>query len=174
MNKIFCSISFVLCRLDKRMLTLLLLFGNNFILYGQHSILVVGSDSLSLTGSISFSIGQIDYISTENSSIIISEGIQQPFEIYIKSMLDENDKKSLVQVYPNPTNNFIEIGLNEASGIIASYKFFDINGKQLQEDNIFNNQSSISLAQFSNGLYFLKVFNDERQEIKVFKIIKNQ
>jgi len=58
-------------------------------------------------------------------------------------------------IYPNPTNNFIEIktGLEYISATII-----DVTGKTIKT---INPQSKIDISNLSNGVYFIKVFSNE-------------
>ena len=50
-------------------------------MYAQQGFVSVGGDTNNSYGSVSFSVGQLDYNFFGNASNLITEGLQQPFEI---------------------------------------------------------------------------------------------
>jgi hypothetical protein len=53
----------------------------SFILYAQQGFVAVGGDIKNGNGSVSLSVGQLDYNSYGNASYLIIEGLQQPSEV---------------------------------------------------------------------------------------------
>jgi len=77
---------------------------------------------------------------------------------------------SEISIFPNPTNNFINIDLKEISKDIV-LTINDISG-QIMLSRVFSNQRYIqfSLKSFSDGIYFIKVKADDKEAfIKVIK-----
>ncbi len=69
---------------------------------------------------------------------------------------------------PNPTNGIVEI--NGVDTIRFSAELIDVTGKiRITESN---NQSQIDISAFQNGIYFLKIKNNQTNEITVKKILK--
>lgn len=75
-----------------------------------------------------------------------------------------------VVIYPNPTNNKINIeNVNKESSI----KIFNQSGTLVEEVNLSGKDDfSISVQGLKNGVYFLKVIQDNRV-VKIEKFIKN-
>jgi uncharacterized Ntn-hydrolase superfamily protein len=75
----------------------------------------------------------------------------------------EISQKKFVEIYPNPTNDFITIGNVEESNKI---ELFSLNGKFLETVKT----NTISLRNYPQGIYILKVtFEDRVEEMKVVK-----
>ena len=73
-----------------------------------------------------------------------------------------------ISVSPNPTNGIVEI--NGVDTIRFSVELIDVTGKiRITESN---NQSQIDISTFQNGIYFLKIKNNQTNEITVKKIVK--
>ena len=92
---------------------------------------------------------------------------------YIKSFFDDctqslylNDKfKKKIKVFPNPTNENINITLREFNGNIQT-EVFDIIGNRIK----VTNKTNLSLRDYSKGIYLLKVaYGYGVEEIKVIK-----
>ena len=70
---------------------------------------------------------------------------------------------NLVNVYPNPSSDFIKItGLSR----IENFKIYSSSGKVIERGSI-SNKSIINIENLSKGLYFLKL--NDRNSIKFLK-----
>ncbi len=108
---------------------------------------------------------------TTNYDFNASEKIWQFFAKYdINGKINSTDINKIepnqtFNLYPNPTNGQLNI-LSDTK--IEKLEIFDINGRILRE---FNNSSSIVISELENGIYWLKVYSEGKNEVK--KIIKN-
>ena len=76
-----------------------------------------------------------------------------------------NEKKSLVNIQPNPTNENITISIEKFNGNIQT-EVYDLIGNRLQTTN----ETTISLQDCARGIYLLKVaYENKLQEVKVTK-----
>jgi hypothetical protein len=139
-------------------------------LNAQEAVTASGGNASGSGGSISYTVGQVVYTSSNSSSGSISQGVQQPYEISVISGIENLQGITLI-AYPNPTTNNLTLNIEnkEEKQFVAS--LFDINEKLLSKQVITNNETTIPMEQFSVSTYFLKVF-DGKKEIKTFKIIK--
>lgn len=71
----------------------------------------------------------------------------------------DNKKKSLI-IYPNPTNNIINIKGVLATGKDTTIKLFNQNGKQVFFKQVNLNEQQVSLPYLSDGVYFISLLND--------------
>ncbi|MDF1673447.1 MAG: T9SS type A sorting domain-containing protein [Vicingaceae bacterium] len=84
--------------------------------------------------------------------------------------IDENIESMGVNIYPNPTNNIINISLDNFSAN-TKLTLTSIDGKVVyQQNNISKNIASVDLSNNSKGIYFLKV--EANNQYKVYKVIK--
>lgn len=75
-----------------------------------------------------------------------------------------NTEKVSAKIYPNPSHNYLKVsGLTEVTG----YTIYNILGKQLASGITANNQN-INIQNLSNGIYLLKLTNNE-----ALRFIKN-
>lgn len=151
---------------------LTLLFTNTF---AQQSINASGSSVQTSGGSVSYSVGQIDYHTINSASGTISQGVQQPFEIFEIGISENNNICISAKLFPNPTTDYLQLQINfndkqELNEI--SYLLLDINGKVLSKEIIIEEQSIITMAHFAVGTYFLNIVS-KNSILKSFKIIKN-
>lgn len=88
-------------------------------------------------------------------SVVICAGLT------FNSIFEENPK-----IYPNPTSSQLSIELNEFSVVII----FDLHGKKVYQEELNRGIQEISLKNFSNGIYFMKVSTSSGQ--KTLKLVK--
>ena len=81
--------------------------------------------------------------------------------------IDENKLDSNFSVYPNPTNNLITI---EAHTTISKFELFDIQGRSIISKTPNVSTTTISLENYSCGVYLLKVTTERGTSIE--KIVK--
>jgi len=114
-------------------------------------------------------------ICTTNDLLVIGapkEGIIQSGKTYttpLSTLSVKNLEKSLSFLYPNPTTDKLFIQ-NKAIIPIQKIEVYSITGKLLLEKN--NDLESISLANLSNGIYFLKLIAVDKS-VQTLKVIKN-
>lgn len=140
-------------------------------LVAQQNPVPSGGDAIGTGGFFSYSLGQIDYITSAGSLGIITEGLQQPYEILILSGKEETGIN--LSVYPNPTTDFVVLTVENANTQNMTYMLYDLLGKVIEKKKLNGSQTSISMVTLANDIYFIKVLNHDN-ELKIFKIIKNK
>ena len=144
----------------------------SFLTYSQQNTVTTGSDASTTDGSISYSIGQIDYISSSNANTFINQGVQQPFEIVTLSGNEIKDIQISAEVYPNPSVNHLIISLQNYNYENLYYRLFDIRGREIIGDKIANSETIVNMQPYASAAYILKLVENNK-EIKTFKILKN-
>jgi hypothetical protein len=139
----------------------------------QYAVNVSGAYIVSNNGSVSFSVGQVACKTLSDTRGSVSEGVQQPFEIFISQAIKEAKGINLsVMVYPNPITDYLTLKIDEFDISNLYYQLFDINGVLLQNVKIIGNQTIIPMSNFVPAIYIVKVIHGKK-EVKMFKIIKN-
>ena len=141
--------------------------------YAQNNTITTGADAANTNGSISYSIGQIDYVSSGNASTFINQGLQQPYEIFTLSGNEILDITISAQAYPNPTVNNLIISLQNYNYENLTYKLFDIRGREIIDGTISNSETIVNMQPYASATYILKLSN-KNKEIKSFKILKKE
>ena len=72
----------------------------------------------------------------------------------------ENDKEKSLIVYPNPSTGIFNLGLNQIKSIV-SIEIYNVYGKLINLTQ--TSESSIDISSQPNGVYFLKLFTDNKQ-----------
>jgi hypothetical protein len=144
-------------------------------LLAQETITTAGGNASGSGGTSSFTLGQIFYHTHESASGSVAEGVQQPYEIYvITSVEDVADFSLSMKAFPNPVINRLQLVVDEMvdfSLIGYHFRLLDNQGRTLQSDRIVNHHTEIDMSQLPPAVYFVRVM-DSRRELKTFKVIK--
>ena len=152
-------------------LTTSCLFLGAFV-FGQTSTNASSGGTSNASGSISYSIGQVTYQSTSNTSGSVSQGVQYAFEISTLS-LEENALHLSLIAYPNPTQELLNLRVGNYNKENLAYKLVDLEGKVISEASMHSEETTIDMKQLPVATYFVEV-NNEGKKVQTFKIIKNQ
>ena len=134
---------------------------------GQQNAVSAGGDATGTGGSVSYSIGQVDYINSSGSNGNSNEGVQQPYEFFQEVGLEE--EIIISAVYPNPTTDIIQIEFENAAQ--RELELFDQNGKLVLNSTCSDSNTSLDLSALAKGSYMLSVHRD--QKTKTIKLIKH-
>jgi hypothetical protein len=138
----------------------------------QQGTVAAGGDASGVDGSVSYSIGQVDYITAEGTGGTITQGLQQPFEIIVVTGIDNAEINLSATVYPNPTVDLVTLNVTETSTEDMTFILCDVQGKLIRNEKLSGSQTVISMAELKKATYLIKVLNNNK-EVKIFKIIKN-
>lgn len=133
----------------------------------QQSTVASGGNAAGAGGTVSYSVGQISYKSP--AGVLISDGVQQPYEIVT---LGKDDlPEVLLSVFPNPVSNILTLKNTDPANQLLTYALSDISGKVLLEASPFSGAASLTMEAYPSGVYLLQICSSEKK-IKTFKIIK--
>lgn len=136
----------------------------------QQNTVSAGGNGQSAAGSISYSVGQVAYISASGSNGNINQGVQQTYDIGVITGIEHTDVEATV--FPNPTAGNIQLEIKESNPQNFEYLLFDVSGKLLLSSPTVNTLNSISLDGMSSGIYTLAVHKNGLL-YKSFRIIRN-
>lgn len=78
-----------------------------------------------------------------------------------------------LSVYPNPSNGFSVIQIDNASENLVAYEIYTLSGQQVQNGNLVlndNGTGNINYQTLPKGVYILKLYADgQEQSLKLFK-----
>ena len=139
----------------------------------QNVILTTGGEASGSGGTVSYSVGQVSYAIHTGTGGSVSEGVQQPYETYEETGIDEAfGIELLVTAYPNPTRDVLTLKVESYEIENLHYQLFDMNARLVESNKITGIETGINMANLAPSTYFLKVI-DGKKEVKTFKIIKN-
>lgn len=104
----------------------------------------------------------------ESNSGEVKIHIQRTDVIFTKS----NDNIiSQVNLFPNPAQDYLELnGLQNTNSLL---EIMELNGKIVYSKNIFGSVHQVDLSGFINGIYIVKISNNNNQVLKKLIVNKN-
>ena len=146
-------------------------------LRAQQAITSFGGDATSVTGSLSYSGGEIAVktayapaVTVVNVTESFSEGVQQPITARDAQYQGIDALAVGVAVYPNPTADNITLECDQPMQL--SYTLYNANGQILSHGNYQGGQQVIDLQQLAAGTYMLHVATPDQTKKNIYKIIK--
>ncbi len=141
-------------------------------LCAQQTIPCGGGDIIGDNGSVSYTVGQIAFLTYTNSDMIFTEGTQQPWEIFaINGSFTRHWIDLKCAAHPNPASDVLYLTLNTSIPEDLSYILCDIKGSVLQKKSIFEQNTILNLSPYKSSNYILRI-QIKNQDIQVFKIVK--
>ncbi|NNC50527.1 MAG: T9SS type A sorting domain-containing protein [Flaviramulus sp.] len=141
------------------------------LIYSQETIPTSGGEATGSGGTSNYSVGQLVY-TTNSGSGTVTQGVQQSFEVLTLSSPELTTVNISAVTYPNPTSDYIILNISDSTLSNLSYNLYDVSGKLISNGNITNSETLIKMLSLDSAVYLLKV-NQNNQELKSFKIIKN-
>ena len=139
-------------------------------LFAQEAVVTAGNDFTNNSGSLSYTLGQVVYTTNTGSDGTVSEGVQQAYEIFTLNVEDHILKPSMT-VYPNPTEDIVNLSIETLNGDSLSYKLFDLKGRLLKQGKLTENFTPINVQDLSSASYIMQISKNHKS-LKSFKIIK--
>jgi hypothetical protein len=143
------------------------------VIQAQEATPATGGKASGAGGTVSYTVGQVGYVTNNGLTGSVAAGVQQPYEIsviasaVIKGLIDLS-----YSVYPNPATDLVNLKIDNYEIMDLNYQLFDLTGKLLQTKKIESSETAISLKTLSQATYFLKITKNNNP-VKSFKIIKN-
>lgn len=137
----------------------------------QEATVASGGIASNTSGTVNYSVGQIAYTTNSESIGSVSQGIQQPYEIFSLGTDDFPNISLKILVYPNPTISLVNLEIQGLTYNTLEYQLFDIMGKEISNQKISQSETQIPLENLPTATYLLNV-SDQTKIIKTFKIIK--
>lgn len=93
-------------------------------------------------------------ISETNWNNYFTEGEAKTFSTFCELSLTEESIEILVQIYPIPSEYYINIAVNDA---LLNYKLVDIAGKVMHGGKLALGENNIRVQDLSRGVYFVQI-----------------
>ncbi|WP_430401188.1 T9SS type A sorting domain-containing protein [Flavobacterium sp.] len=138
----------------------------------QESTNATGGDASGSGGTVAYSVGQVVYTTNTAASGTVSQGVQQPYEIFTLGIKETELNISLL-VFPNPTSDNLTFQISDYNNEKLTYQLYDMQGKLLNNGQIVAQQTQINMNSLPTATYFINVVNQENKKVQSFKIIKN-
>jgi len=124
--------------------------------------------------SMSYTFGEAITGRISNGSVLFTEGFQQSSSGITVTVTEKSIVGADIHVFPNPTQESVNISFDNPTAELVLFQLFDINGKIILEE-VHSDQSiasKISLEGFTPQTYLLKISFLSGKMLGVFKIQK--
>tara|TARA_B110000503_G_C7075506_1_gene382723 strand:+ start:336 stop:794 length:459 start_codon:yes stop_codon:yes gene_type:complete len=137
-----------------------------FSVHSQKNTVSSGQTIATAGGSVSYTIGQIDYTSVTSTDGTIAQGVQQAYELF---SLDTEENILLLSIYPNPTSDKLILEFSNYNEL--SYQLIDSKGRVLIDKKVDALKTEVSMLEYSSGSYFLNLLkkNIKQESTKIIK-----
>jgi Secretion system C-terminal sorting domain len=123
--------------------------------------------------TISYTIGEMPLVeSLQKNGLLITQGIMQPVDKGIASMVYECFSQTEVKIYPNPNPGSFSLQLSMFKKGNVKTQLFDAAGKLLQTDAFDYNTFATrqyNIERLPNALYYLQLFFTEEGQTSAKK-----
>lgn len=126
-----------------------------------------------VNGSISWTLGEPMGETYSQTNNIITQGFQQPTDFGTRVIVGDPVN---AEVYPNPTADIVNLQFGDNTNGQYVIEVFNTLGQQLKTST-FNatpsSKATVSLFDYSDGIYFITVRKTDGTESSTFRITKN-
>jgi len=139
-----------------------------FTASSQEVVSTQGDSYSNGSGSIDFTIGEVIIDTGTDGTNDITQGFHQTNWNF--AGLEDYAPDFEVTLFPNPTQDVLNIRTGTFEHI--TYTLYDAQGKLVLQEMLSAEQTPIQVSQLAPGSYSLTL-NNETQNLKTFKLIKN-
>lgn len=138
----------------------------------QDAIPATGGAASGDGGTVSYTLGQVSYSTFTGSGGVISEGVQQPYEIYEITGVHTAPGITLqCIVFPNPVTDHVKLKIDDRPVAGLTYQLYNLQGRLLDSRQIEGPVTLIPMTHLGSETYLIRI-TDHKKELKVFKIVK--
>ncbi len=141
------------------------------VISAQNGTITSGGDAAGSGGSVSFSIGQLDYTSISSAEGTVSQGLQHPYEISEVTSVAHQPLDIAASLHPNPVKDYLYLNVPDELWQGLKIMLIDMQGRSIHEEQLVDQTTIIAMHESIPGTYFL-IIQNEKNQIKTFKIIK--
>ena len=127
------------------------------------------------TVSISFTVGEVAVTTLEAGDVILTQGFQQPFELDVTGVKDQEISWS-VRTYPNPVKENLHVKFTLESPEGFTIVVMDLTGKKVfikKYDQVQPGEvKDIDFQNYAPGIYLVSVTSNDKSVRKIYKVQK--
>jgi hypothetical protein len=138
--------------------------------FGQSNTVSAGGNAEGSNGSVSYSVGQVFYVTAEGENGNVNQGVQQPYDAEIITGVERKDIRAVI--YPNPTFGQIQLQFDSDLYSNCRAELIDGSGKLIAAQDQLSSQNTFSLEMLTSGIYTLSVYQNDLL-LKSFRVVKS-
>jgi len=141
--------------------------------HAQEGTVSSGGNANGNNGTVSYSVGQMNYEQRESLSGSVSEGLQQVWEISVLSGIEQKNILLDVNIYPNPVAEKLILKINDAYPDQFSYGLMSADGRMVDNKQVLKAETELDVTNLTTGMYLFTIYSKD-EVLKVFRVIKNK
>lgn len=143
-----------------RILPLVLILVGGAQIHGQQAVVPAGGEATGSGGTVSWTLGQVDYEASQSSGGNVQRGVQQPYEWLVMSA--DEAARPTVSVWPNPTADQVRLEWNEPLPAGARFLVSSSTGALIDEGPVTGTTLTIQLERQASGQYVVRIMSRDR------------
>lgn len=138
---------------------------------GQRAVPTSGGDASGGGGSISYSVGQVDFNAVNSAGGTVSQGVQQAYEYLVLRVVDPQGSNQAVSVSPNPAREGITVESEQTLDGHSRFELLSADGSVLRTGRLAGTRTFIAMLDLPPASYLLRIIrsNDEQNTFKILK-----
>ena len=140
-----------------RSLFVLVMLFADVVVHAQQAVVPAGADAGGAGGSMSWTLGQIDPISTTSAGGTVAQGVQQPMEFLVLA-LSPDAAAPVIVAMPNPAHEGITLQLDDATATF--YRVLDATGREVISGRSTGSSTYIPTATWSAATYHIQLLRN--------------
>lgn len=157
---------------SQRTTLLLTLLAIGSLAMAQRNTAATGSDASGSGGSMSYTVGQVDFTMQSGPDGTVSQGVQQPYEFLVLAQSEPQGTPFESTLYPNPATGDVQLRITGGPSLPLRVELRDEQGKLLHEARFAGASAVVPLAGRTAGIYLVHVL-EENNHVKTFQVIKH-
>jgi hypothetical protein len=120
---------------------------------------------------VAYSVGQLVYRTHADLAGMVSQGMQQVYEVIAVDSLGRNPEIS-ISIFPNPTSNDITLRILDFKGEKLFYQLLDAQGNLTRQGQLMSRETQISTSTLPASLYLVHIVDEKNRGVRSYRIIK--
>lgn len=138
--------------------------------YSQEVVSTQGDSYSNGSNIIDFTIGEAVIFTGSDGTNELTQGFHQSNWSFVG--LEDLQSDLNVSIFPNPTSDELTITTSKKENY--SYSIFDHSGRLISEGKLMEEETHLDVSNYASGQYSISVLSDSGNQLKLFKLIKNQ
>ena len=149
----------------KTLLTIFVAFLMGYSVKAQSNIVTAGGNATNSTGSVSYSIGQIDFKYSSSADYSVSEGVQQTYSFDTALSINDIQYDFQLSIWPNPSADEMNLEFTTNYELPLSLTVTDVKGAVVASKSVTQGQYSFDVNTWAAGIYYVDLNNGEAVNI---------
>lgn len=138
--------------------------------FSQEVISTQGDTYSDGSNIIDYTIGETVIFTGSDGTNDLTQGFHQTNWSFVGFEDLQNDLQ--VSIFPNPTSDQLTITTSKNENY--SYSIFDNSGRLVSDGKLMKEETQIDVSNYATGQYSISILSESGNQLKVFKLIKNQ